>query len=172
MFDNLLDLSHCDSISIILLSGLVSAFVSLIVHFVREISDYVRKDKESKQQLFENSIEPLINAFENLLWRLTEIIDSECLYFEDIADSNVYLDYKKKSTLYRLSVVFGQIYLLKHEKRFTALSRLYPDLKDRLQRFGSVLSDGSWLDECNTKQVCKLMGIDPHEQIEGISVRI
>lgn len=163
-----------NGIMIILISGLVSALVSLIVYFIKENTITKRDNEEQNKQLFENYIDPLITALDSLYWRLKEIIDYDCLYFENNIKDNVYLDYKRKSTMYRLCVVFGQIYLLKHEKCFTILSRLYENLDDQIKKFRSVLADGSWLDMLNTQRVLELIkGTDfDNEPNRYLSIKI
>lgn len=122
-----------------------------------------RTKTEQQHEVFRNYAAPLAAAAEKLTWRCAEIfIDKRHHWLSSAALPQVYSEYKRTSTLYRIACILGWIRAMHLE--LSALPRgasgFATPVSDAVDRVQKALADGPHVELLRLNGVCHLWGID------------
>lgn len=144
--------------------GIIAALITPIVKdlVIRRSNDR-RAKTNAQREVFRNYAAPLIASCEALLWRLGEIfLEGRHQFLKTATLPLVYNEYKRQSTLYRISGVLGWIRAMHLE--LSALprgeSQFLSPISDAIDNVRHVLADGPTVELHRLRQVCTVWGFD------------
>jgi len=166
-----------------IIASAVGAIIALMTTFLK---DYVilkwTEDREkisTQREVLRNYVAPLVYSCEKLVWRFKEIFIDEGHQWLLLSTAPLdYNEYKRTSTLYRISSLLGWIRAISLE--LSALphgaSGFVTPISSAIASFQKALADGQNVELHRLEQLCDVWGLDvlrlPEERKNRLATRL
>ncbi len=136
-----------------LLAAAIGSSAAILVMLTKDIIwSFVQENRKTKRELLERIqlySSPFSQSLSLLAWRLKELIEKRGILFSSIEQTE-FTEYKKLSTIYRLSAVIGWLRALRIELSYIEAIKISKDsekIEAGIRNFESSLADGEHIEE-------------------------
>lgn len=124
-----------------------------------------RRDRRSASTaVYRRYADPLSASLESLLWRLREVVEDplRAAFLRRDAPGNPYNDYKRSSTLYRVSSVLGWLRAIRREQAYLRAidRRRAREVEHAIGLFEGALADGTAVEVARLRGLCNIWSLD------------